>query len=76
MVREQIGWGWVGREDSVIVYPANQVDPGSDPTWGNRLKSDSYIQDKIYKIYNSSVNCLMARKAEKPKKKKNKKQIE
>ena len=47
------------------------MDPGSNPTRGNRLKSDPYIEDRIKKkkkttTYNSIVNWLMARKAEKP----------
>ena len=47
------------------------VDPGSNPTRGNRLKSDPYIkEDKIWKYIISIVNWLMARKAEKAKKKK------
>ena len=59
--------GLVDRGDSS--KPANQVDPGSNPTQGIRLKSGPQIEDKILK-YNS---WLMARKAEKSTKKKKKK---
>ena len=59
----------VGLADGLAYQPANQVGPGSNPTRGNRLKSDPWVDDKFKKII-SIVNWLMARKAEKPKKKK------
>ena len=48
----------------------NQAVPGSNPVRGNRLKIGPYIVEQFKN--NSIVNWLMAKRAEKPKKKKKK----
>ena len=51
--------------EGIAFKPANQVDPGSNPTRGIRTKIWSLDRKQQFKKYNSIVNWLMAKKAEK-----------
>ena len=49
LVGDKLSAMGVGLSEGIACQPTNQIDPSSNPTRGNRLKSDPWVEDKFKK---------------------------